>query len=605
MGSPIWWIPGRIKTIIMTKKRSNTKQIVRYYLHHTMRYKWRFALVFLNNIQTITAAVLTPLIMGLAVSKIADPSATSLSYGTMLALIIALSVIGIVANRIGMRSLSAMEIRAQRDIYLEISEHLMHESYDFHARSFSGALLNQANRLSQGYVTFTDTLMMDCSRSVIIVVVSSAALAFYDPVFALLVFGLSAFGLTTTVLLARKRYPWRRAAVAAGTKQSAYLADIISNAVTVKSFAAEQHEQHSFDGYLKDTAQKVYVSWQKQITGGNIINVFAAVMNISILAYGIFAIQHGLIPLGVFIAAQLYAVRINGSFWDLTRMVRTLENVFSDAEEMTQILQEQPTVLDAPGAEALQVAASAIHFDHATFRYPDAGKDEVVLSDFNLQIAPGEHIGLVGHSGGGKTTITKLLLRFMDIQEGVIAIDGQNISDVTQVSLRQAIAYVPQEPLLFHRSLAENICYGKPNATEAEVRRAAKLAHADSFIATFPKGYETEVGERGVKLSGGQRQRIAIARAMIKDAPILVLDEATSALDSESEKLIQSALWELMKDRTAIVIAHRLSTIQKMDRIIVLDNGKIVEQGTHKELLRHKGVYASLWAHQSGGFIED
>jgi ATP-binding cassette subfamily B protein len=223
----------------------------------------------------------------------------------------------------------------------------------------------------------------------------------------------------------------------------------------------------------------------------------------------------------------------------------------------------------------------------------------------NLHIKPGEKIALVGHSGGGKSTVTKLLLRFVDIDGGQLLVDGQSVSDVRVADLRGAIAYVPQEPVMFHRSIRENIRYGRLNASDADVISAAKKANAHEFISKLPEGYDTMVGERGVKLSGGQRQRVAIARAIIKDAPILVLDEATSALDSESEKLIQAALRELMEKRTAIVIAHRLSTIQKMDRIIVLDEGDIIEEGTHNSLLEHKGVYAKLWAHQSGGFIED
>jgi ATP-binding cassette subfamily B protein len=222
-----------------------------------------------------------------------------------------------------------------------------------------------------------------------------------------------------------------------------------------------------------------------------------------------------------------------------------------------------------------------------------------------LHIKPGERIGLAGHSGGGKTTLTKLILRFADVTKGAIAIDGQNIADVSQDSLRSAIAYVPQEPYLFHRSLRENIAYARPDATDDEVMLAVKRANAYEFIKNLPDGLDTIVGERGVKLSGGQRQRIAIARAILKDAPILILDEATSALDSESEKLIQNALTKLMKGRTSIVVAHRLSTIAQLDRIIVLENGSIAEQGSHSELLQHKGIYATLWAHQSGGFIEE
>ena len=222
---------------------------------------------------------------------------------------------------------------------------------------------------------------------------------------------------------------------------------------------------------------------------------------------------------------------------------------------------------------------------------------------FSLEVAAGTKLGLVGRSGGGKTTITRLLLRFKDVERGQILVGGQSIAEISQASLREVIAYVPQDPAMFHRSIADNIRFARPQATDEEVRRAAALAHAAEFIQALPDGYDTLVGERGIKLSGGQRQRIAIARAILKDAPILILDEATSSLDSESEALIQDALWTLMEGRTAIVIAHRLSTVRRMDSLVVLDRGRIVEQGTHEHLLAHGGIYASLWAHQSGGFL--
>ena len=238
-----------------------------------------------------------------------------------------------------------------------------------------------------------------------------------------------------------------------------------------------------------------------------------------------------------------------------------------------------------------------------TFKHHDAKTP--IFNDFSLRIKAGERVGLVGISGSGKTTLTKLLLRFADVDSGEILIDGQNISEVQQVSLRENIAYVPQETTLFHRSIAENIAYGKPDATQKEIERAAKLANAHEFIQELPNGYETLVGERGIKLSGGQRQRVAIARAILKDAPILVLDEATSALDSESEALIQDALEKLMKGRTSIVVAHRLSTIASMDKIVVLDDGKIVEQGSHHALIKRGGAYSQLWSRQSGAFLEE
>lgn len=266
----------------------------------------------------------------------------------------------------------------------------------------------------------------------------------------------------------------------------------------------------------------------------------------------------------------------------------------------------RPEITDAPHARKLQVTQGTIDIQSVNFAYHDDGStNDRVFSQLNLHIPAGQKIGLVGPSGGGKSTLTRLLLRFDDVDDGSIAIDDQDIRKVTQVSLRRAISYVPQEPLLFHRSVLENIAYGQPDATLDEVRRAARLAYADDFIQKLPQQYDTIVGERGVKLSGGQRQRVAIARAILKDAPILVLDEATSALDSESEVYIQRALQQLMEGRTTLVIAHRLSTIQQMDRIIVLDNGQVVEDGSHHELQNNGGLYAKLWAHQSGGFIEE
>jgi ATP-binding cassette, subfamily B, bacterial len=302
--------------------------------------------------------------------------------------------------------------------------------------------------------------------------------------------------------------------------------------------------------------------------------------------------------------AQVYVTQLMASLWNLSSLTRGIEQNFSDAAEMTEILELELDVKDPAKPQKLAVARGAIHFNHLDFSHSDAD-GEPLFKDFDLAIKPGEKVGLVGHSGSGKTTLTRILLRFADVTKGAITIDSQDISKVRQADLRAAIAYVPQEPLLFHRSIHDNIAYGKPQATAEEVAEAARLANAAEFINTLPHGYETMVGERGVKLSGGQRQRIAIARAILKNAPILVLDEATSALDSESERLIQDALKKLMKGRTTIVIAHRLSTIQTMDRIVVLSDGRIIEQGSHTQLLKQGGTYADLWKHQSGGFLEE
>ena len=294
---------------------------------------------------------------------------------------------------------------------------------------------------------------------------------------------------------------------------------------------------------------------------------------------------------------------MTGQLWSINEVIRNYNKVIGDAHEMVEILHQPATVRDRQHTE-LVVTQGAISVQDVTFGH-DGQYDQPLFAHFDLDIAAGEKIGLVGQSGSGKTTLTRLLLRFSDLQEGRICIDGQNIAEVTQRSLRRQISYVPQEPLLFHRSLRENIAYGLPGATEDQVRDAATRAYALDFIESLPDGFDTLVGERGVKLSGGQRQRIAIARAILKDARILVLDEATSALDSESEVHIQRALAQAMAGRTTLVIAHRLSTIQAMDRILVMDDGRIIEQGSHRELLARGGVYAALWTHQSGGFLAE
>lgn len=318
----------------------------------------------------------------------------------------------------------------------------------------------------------------------------------------------------------------------------------------------------------------------------------------------ILLVMNGSISVSLAIFSVTYLTRFATETLGIGSIINQVENALIDAAPMMNILQEHLEVVDTKDATELIVTKSSIDFNNVEFSYSD-GNGQAVLPNLTLSIKAGEKIGLVGPSGGGKTTITKLLLRLLNIQKGNILIGEQDIARVTQESLRNSISYVPQDPLLFHRSLAENIGYAKPEATLESIIQASKKAHAHDFIKQLPDGYDTLVGERGVKLSGGQRQRVAIARAILKDAPLLVLDEATSALDSESEKLIQDALGTLMENRTTIVIAHRLSTIQKMDRIIVLDEGKIVEQGSHKELLNLKGVYAKLWSHQSGGFLED
>ena len=372
--------------------------------------------------------------------------------------------------------------------------------------------------------------------------------------------------------------------------------------MTIKAHGSEAEELSALLEKAETWRSKSLASMRGFLGVSTGYSSLIAIINVAALVAAIWASEHHFISIGTVYLSVTYTFTVARQLWEMNNIMRNYNRIMGDAHDMTEILNTPPTIIDHTN-KTLQITRGEIDFDKVSFTHAD--NNDTLFRDFSLHITPGQRIGLVGHSGSGKTTFTKLLLRFVEIEKGTIAIDGQAITDVTQESLRRAIAYVPQEPMLFHRSLYDNIAYGKPSASKEEVEAAARKAHALEFIEKLPKGFDTLVGERGVKLSGGQRQRIAIARAILKDAPILVLDEATSALDSESEKLIQQSLGELMKNRTSIVIAHRLSTIQRMDRIVVLENGTIAEDGTHQALLKKHGTYASLWAHQSGGFMEE
>ncbi len=384
------------------------------------------------------------------------------------------------------------------------------------------------------------------------------------------------------------------------------IVDSYTNIATVKLFSHSKREteyaEEGMDGFL-DTVHRQ----MRLVTGFNIcVEIANYLLVFFIAAISIFLWMESAITIGAIAIAISLALRINGmSMWIMWEVGALFENMGTVVDGMST-LSKPIDIQDKDNAKPLKVDHGGIEFDNVSFHYGE--KDKGVLSNLNLNIKPGEKVGLVGRSGAGKSTLVNLLLRFHDVEAGQIKIDGQVISDVTQDSLRSNIGMVTQDTSLLHRSIRENILYGNPEASEDQLRKATAQAHADEFIETLTdphgnSGYDAQVGERGVKLSGGQRQRIAISRVLLKDAPLLILDEATSALDSEVEAAIQESLNELMQGKTVIAIAHRLSTIAAMDRLIVLDKGQIVEQGTHQELIQGCGIYAQLWAHQTGGFI--
>ena len=386
------------------------------------------------------------------------------------------------------------------------------------------------------------------------------------------------------------------------------IVDSYTNIATVKLFSHSKRETDYAEKGMRGFLDTVYRQ-MRLVTGFDVaVEITNYILVFSIGALSVYLWMDNSISVGAIAIAIALALRINGmSMWIMWEVGALFENMGTVVDGM-KTLAKPVDIQDKPGAKDLVVREGGIEFDNVSFHYGD--KTKGVISNLNLNIKPGEKVGLVGRSGAGKSTLVNLLLRFHDVEDGKIKIDGQVISDVTQDSLRAKIGMVTQDTSLLHRSIRDNILYGNPDATEEDLLRATKQAHAHEFIETLSDpfgntGYDAQVGERGVKLSGGQRQRIAISRVLLKDAPLLILDEATSALDSEVEAAIQESLNELMQGKTVIAIAHRLSTIAAMDRLIVLDKGEVVEQGTHQELVKSNGIYAQLWAHQTGGFIGD
>lgn len=524
-----------------------------------------------------------------------DPDPAWRAWAMFVGVYLAFSVI----RNTAMRFLIPLSANNMKDMTDDAFRRVQSFSADWHADTFAGATVRRLGRAMWGYDTVTDAALIWFGPAIIVLVgLCGMMLLRWPPVglFALAVVALYiASNIVLTSIYAR---PSNQRSVALDSRIGGALADSISSNATVKSFGAEPREEGRIAEVTELWRKATIRSWHRFTDLWLLHNLLLVALQAGLTGILVWEWTRGRAGTGDLAFAITAFMLMTGYLRNIGENIRMAQRGMDDVEDVARYARMPPQVLDAADARDFRPQLGQIVFDRVTFRYKSA---ETPLYDgFSLAIAPGERVALVGATGAGKSTFVKLIQRLYDVQGGRILIDGQDVAAVTQGSLRRSIAVVPQDPALFHRTIAENISYARPGATEDEIVLAARRARAHDFIARLPKGYDTLVGERGVKLSGGERQRVAIARAFLADAPILVLDEATSSLDVETERQVQAAMEELMVGRTTIVIAHRLSTIRGADRILVFENGRIVEEGRHAELVKRGGAYARLHAVTEG-----
>lgn len=591
------------------KSPSITRRTLHYYWIVTKRHFGLFSALMLSTFAFV--ALLTygnPYVMSLIVDRVsAGPVPADQVFevfGPYILTLIGINLLGQIASKVQDYTNYKLQIAASYDLATMAFDALSNQSMSFHSNRFGGTLVSQTTKFMSAYTLLLETITFPFLPVSCSVLFTCTILLPRVPIYVVILLVLLMLYASISYYMYKRILHLNEQAAGAQNHLSGELSDAVANILAVKTYGREDYERKLFDAANKEVvrrdSKRMWASLSRGIVTACISLVIMSVVTIFIAGGNAW---YGITP-GTLVMMFTYTYTITNQFNFINNGLQRFNRAFGDASGMTVILDEPRLVADKPNAPALEVTKGTISFEDIGFSYVDGGVRTEVFKDFNLTIPAGQRVGLVGMSGAGKTTLTKLLLRLSDIQEGRILIDGQNIADTTQQSLRRQIAYVPQESLLFHRSIAENIAYGRPDASMEEIREAARQANALDFIERLPQGFDTITGERGVKLSGGQRQRIAIARAMLADCPVLVLDEATSALDSESEKMVQDALNTLMQGRTCIVVAHRLSTVASLDRIVVLSNGKIAEDGPHEDLIAQQGEYAHLWSRQTGAYLE-
>ncbi|KWB66232.1 ABC transporter ATP-binding protein [Burkholderia ubonensis] len=592
----------------MTRKTTQSgghafQAVFGFTLHYWRRQPARIAAVVAFSLLAALADVLTPLFAGRLVDALAlgltDRSAAWHAALSAFGMLAALGVGATLLRQGVYLNIIALTLKMMGEIATASFRRVQRFSTDWHANSFAGSTVRKITRGMWALDLLNDTLLIALLPSLTILVGATVLLGSHWPMMGLVVGLGSLLYIAVTVAMSLGFVaPAARLGNLWDTRMGGALADAVSCNAVVKAFGAEVREEARLARVIGKWQKRTRRSWMRGTFNGGLQGAMLVAIQAAMIGVALKLWASGAASVGDIAFALTMFFMLQGYLRDIGFHIRNLQRSVNDMEELVALERQPLGIDDKPGAQPIRITRGEIRFEHVTFRY---GNHPVALyDDFSMRIAPGERVGLVGHSGSGKTTFIKLIQRLYDVSGGRITIDGQDIADARQDTLRSQIAIVQQEPVLFHRTLAENIAYARPGASRADIERAARQASAHAFIAALPDGYDTLVGERGVKLSGGERQRVAIARAFLADAPILILDEATSSLDSESEVLIQQAMERLMEGRTTLVVAHRLSTVRALDRLLVLDRGKVIEEGSHDALIRiDGGLYRRLFERQA------
>lgn len=579
------------------------KDVLGFTFKHWVLQPWRTLVIVLLALLSAVADILTPMYAGRLVDAVASGSSgDALAWDAAITafwLLVALGVGGTLLRQAVFQNIITFTLKMMNGIVSNAFYRVQRFSTDWHANSFAGSTVRKITRGMWAVDILNDTLLIALLPSVVMLVGATALLGAHWPLMGLVVgLGSVVYIAVTAALSLGYVAPAARLGNAWDTRMGGALADAVSCNAVVKAFGAEAREEARLDRVVNKWRHRTRRTWVRGTLNGGIQGAMLVAMQAAILGASLLLWSRNEATVGDITFTLTMFFMLQGYLRDVGMHIRNLQRSVNDMEELVAMGRQPLGVADRPGASAIHIREGEIRFEDVTFRY--GAHNTALYQNFSARIAPGERVGLVGHSGSGKTTFIKLIQRLYDVNGGRITIDGQDIAQVKQASLRSQIAIVQQDPVLFHRTLAENIAYARPGATQAEIEQAARLASAHDFIMTLPKGYDTLVGERGIKLSGGERQRVAIARAFLADSPILILDEATSSLDSESEVLIQQAMDRLMVGRTTLVVAHRLSTVRALDRLLVMDRGRIIEEGSHDQLIRLQGgLYRRLFERQA------